>query len=414
MNRRMVAGAALLLAGAAAGFAIAVLLPGSPETASAGSGERAILYWTDPMIPGFKADGPGKSPMGMELTPVYADEAAGAGKAAATSLRIDPAVISNIGVRTAAVERSTLYRRVETVGYVGYDDDKVADIDVRVDGWVEDLGPRTEGEEVRRGDLLFRLYSRPLVGAQAEYLQALRLGQSTIIEAAAERLAALGMTDGQIADLRKNGKGRERIDIRAPQDGFVVALDAREGAFVKPGTPVMRLGDLSTVWVQTEVHEQQIGWIEVGQTARMTLAFAPGEDWRGRVDYVYPTVRAKSRTGQVRLVFDNPGLRLKPGMYASVVIEVSPRENALHVPREALIRTGRSERVILALGEGRFRPAEVRSGIESGDRVEILEGLAEGEQVVTSGQFLIDSEASLNASFLRMLGREGAEEHRHD
>lgn len=402
----------LLLLGAGAGSLVVWLLMQNREAPGPTAGdEREILYWQAPMDPSFHSDKPGKSPMGMDLVPVYAD---GKDDTPKDALKIDAAVINTIGVRTAMVERGVLPRRVETVGFIQYDEKKVAEIDVRIEGWIEDLRVRSEGEAVRRGDLLFRIYSRPLVGAQAEYLQAVRIGDRGIKEAAAERLLALGMTRDQLKALEADGKPRRHIDIRAPQDGILVALEAREGAFVKPGKPVMRFADLSSIWVQVDVYEEQIGWIEDGQAAKMTLAFAPGEDWRGAVDYVYPNIDEKSRTGRVRLLFDNPDLRLKPGMYASVSIEADPRLDALHIPREALIRTGRSERVILALGGGRFRPAEVRAGIEYKDRVEILAGLMEGEAVVTSGQFLIDSEASLTASFLRMINGAGNGEHQHD
>lgn len=410
--RRLVAAALLLLAGAAAGYGITTWMSGHGDTAGPTPGDdREILYWTDPMLPDYRADGPGKSPMGMDLVPVYADGEPDDGEPA---LRIAANVVNNLGVRTATVERGTLALGIDTVGHVAFDDDRVIDIDVRVEGWVEDLQWRTEGASVRAGDLLFRLYSRPLVSAGADYLRAVASGDAELVAASAARLEALGMSPRDVAALRDSGSADRRIEVRAPQDGVIVSLAVREGGFVRPGTPVMRLADLSSVWVEAQVHENRLGEVARGQAASMTLAAAPGRVWTGRVDYVYPTVRAASRTGRVRLVFANPDRLLMPDMFAAVRIEAAPREGVLLIPREALIRTGRSERVILALGEGRFRPAEVRSGIESGDRVEILEGLAEGEQVVTSGQFLIDSEASLNASFLRMLGREGAEEHRHD
>lgn len=409
MRRNVLLAILLALLGGALGYAVARLTGESPPP-DAGA-ERKVLYWQAPMDPSYRSDKPGKSPMGMDLVPVYADEAP---VKRVAELRIAPGVVNTIGVRTAAVERGTLFRRVDTVGYVGVAEDGIADIDVRLEGWIEDLRVRSEGETVRRGDLLFRIYSRPLVSAQAEYVQALRGGQSVMVAAAGERLRALGMSETQIGELRSSGRVMERIGVHAPQDGFVASLNIRQGAYVRPGTPVMRLADLSTVWVLADVHEDRIGWIEEGQAARMTLAFAPGREWEGRVDYVYPTIEPASRTARVRLVFANPDGELRPAMYASIAIDAAPREHVLHIPREALIRTGRSERVILALGEGRFRPAEVQSGIESGDRVEILAGLAEGERVVTSSQFLIDSEASLDASFLRMLGDEQAGEHRHD
>ncbi len=398
----------LVLLGAAAGFAVAHFLsPGDQRSASApdggGKGERKILYWRSPMNPNFRSDKPGKSPMGMDLVPVYADEA---DSATTPGLRIDPAVRNNIGVRTAAVERGTLARRVETVGYVAFDDDKVSAIHVRTAGWIERLDADTEGAEVKEGQPLFELYSRPLVSAQAEYVQALGTGRPQVIAAARERLIALGMTPGQIADLKKTRLVKQRLDVLAPQSGIVSELNVRQGAYVQPGTTAMKLADLSSVWVLVDVYEDQVDWIRPGERAVMTLPYFPGKEWVGRVDYVYPTIREASRTGRVRLVFDNPDLALRPNMYANVTIEVDPREGVLIIPVEALIRTGASERVILAMEDGRFRPAQVRTGIESGGKVEILDGLADGERVVTSAQFLLDSEASFEASMIRMLGAE--------
>ncbi|MDT8449152.1 MAG: efflux RND transporter periplasmic adaptor subunit, partial [Wenzhouxiangellaceae bacterium] len=188
-----------------------------------------------------------------------------------------------------------------------------------------------------------------------------------------------------------------------PINGYVIDLGVRQGMFVQPGTTIMSLANLSTVWVDVDIFENQIDWVETGQTARMKLPFAPEREWTGEVDYVYPTIRAETRTARVRLAFDNPDLALKPDMYAKVAIDGAPRFDIVHVPSQAVIRTGRQERVILALGDGHFRPAQVRTGLESEGRVEILVGLAEGEEIVISSQFLLDSEASMDASLLRMI-----------
>ena len=241
-----------------------------------------------------------------------------------------------------------------------------------------------------------------LVNAQTEYLQALRISQAGLAAASRERLKALGMTGGQIDGLKRNGKVDKLVDIRAPQDGIVLQLNIGEGMFIKPGTTVAVLADLSSIWVLVEVYEGQANWVAEGQRAAMRLSFLPGRRWEGVVDYVYPTVDPVSRTVRVRLKFLNPGELLKPNMYAEIELFGAPTEPVLSIPREALIRTGKSERVVLALGEGRFRPANVTAGMESGGRVEIISGLREGELVVISGQFLLDSEASLNPSFLRM------------
>lgn len=384
---------------------------------SSAGGTREILYWVAPMDPDYRRDKPGKSPMGMDLVPVYADEAGAADDQ--PSLRINSTVINNIGVKTAPVERGTLYRQIETVGFIAPDANRIEHVHVRTEGWIEQLEADTEGDRVEAGQLLFRVYSPALVSAQDEYLQALRSAQAALIRAAGSRLVALGMRSDQIDALKTRRAVRQLFDVRAPIDGFVMELNVRQGMFVQPGTTIMSLADLSKIWVDVDVFENQIDWVEAGQTAHMKLSYAPEREWTGEVDYVYPTVRPESRTARVRLAFDNPDLALKPNMYAEVTIDGAPRHNVVQVPSQAVIRAGNGERVILSLGEGRFRPARVRAGLESEGRVEIVEGLAEGEKVVVSSQFLIDSEASLDASLLRLLDEtpeqsHGTDAHRHE
>lgn len=403
MNHKAVLGVAVtaLLAGIGVGVWLADTGSQRPGAEVATGDTREILYWVAPMDPSYRRDRPGKSPMGMDLVPVYADEV-GATDDNQSSLRIDPTVINNIGVKTAPAERGTLYRKIETVGFIAPDAERIEHIHVRAEGWIEELAADTEGDRVDAGQLLFRIYSPALVSAQDEYLQALRSGQAALIRAAATRLRALGMRADQVEALKSRGEARQLFDVRALIDGFVMELNVRQGMFVQPGTTIMSLADLSTVWVDVDVFENQIDWVAQGQTAYMRLSSAPGREWTGTVDYVYPTIRPESRTARVRLAFDNPDLVLKPNMYAKVRIDGTPRHDVVHVPSQAVIRAGGNERVILALGEGRFRPAQVRTGLESAGRVEIIDGLAEGEIVVISSQFLIDSEASLDASLLRL------------
>ncbi|MFQ5534537.1 MAG: efflux RND transporter periplasmic adaptor subunit [Sphingomonadales bacterium] len=400
MNKRSVIAAALLMVGIGAGYGLSQWSGDAQDQRQDQGREKKILYWVAPMDPNYRSDQPGKSPMGMDLIPVH--EGGLPGGDDKSVLRISPAVINNIGVRTARVSRDTLSRAIETVGFIAPDDDKTSHVHVRVDGWIERLLVKTEGERVRKGDLIFEMYSPTLVNAEAEYLQALRIGRKGLTDAAAERLAALGMTGAQIDTLTASRKVERLTEVRAPQDGYVTKLSVGEGMFIEPGTTVFSLADLSSIWVMVDIFEDQAGWVEEGQSAVMTLPFVPGRTWQGAVDYVYPTVRPESRTVRVRLAFANADQTLKPNMYAEVQLSAAPRGNLLNIPREALIRTGRSERVILALDDGRFRPAKVVSGIESGDRIEILSGLREGERIVTSGQFLLDSEASLAGTFLRM------------
>ena len=359
--------------------------------------EPEILYWVAPMGPNFKRDQPGKSPMGMDLVPVYAD-ADGDDNA----IRIDPAVINNLGVRTAKVESGPLWRRIDAVASIGVDDNRVSHINLRTQGWVERMVVKSEGERVKQGDLLFELYSPDLLNAQEEYVQALGSGNASLIRASRERLIALGLEVDQIKALRRSRKTQRLVKVYAPQDGIVSSLKVGEGMFVKPATTIMTLADLSRVWVLAEVFERQADWVAVGQPAEVRLPYLPGRLWEGRVEYIYPELNPKTRTLRVRLVFDNPDEALKPNMYGKAAIFAGPKRDVLSVPREALIRSGSGNRLVVALGNGRFESREVLIGIESGDWTEIVEGVNEGEEVVVSAQFLIDSEASIKGSFVRL------------
>jgi Cu(I)/Ag(I) efflux system membrane fusion protein len=360
--------------------------------------DREILYWVAPMDANYRRDKPGKSPMGMELVPVYADADGGDG----SSISIAPEVVQNLGVRTAVAERSRLWRGIDTVGYVDYDESKVSHIHLRTEGWIENLAVESEGERVTRGQRLFNLYSPALVNAQEEFVQALVGGNKGLIRASRSRLTALGIPGSQIKRLEKERKASQTIPIYAPQDGVVASLSVRDGMYIKPATRVMSLADLSSVWLLAEVFERQADWVEVNQPAEVTLAFLPGRTWEGRVEYIYPSLDPKTRTLKARLRFPNPDEALKPNMYANVIIYGGPKDDVVVIPLEALIRTGREERVVIALGEGRFESRTVRAGIESGEWVEVIEGVQPGEDIVVSGQFLIDSEASLKASMMRM------------
>jgi len=364
--------------------------------------ERKILYWVAPMDPNFRREAPGKSPMGMDLVPVYEDADGAAGESGAPVVSISPVVVNNLGVRTAKVGRGTLWRRIDTVGYVDYDENRISHVHVRTEGWVERLLARAEGEQVSKGQLLFELYAPTLVSAQEEYLEALKSSAPGLIRASRERLHALGVPRTQIDELSRSRKVSSLVKSFAEQDGIVAALNIREGMFVKPATEVMSLADLSSVWLMAEVFERQADWVRPGQSAGARFPYLPGKNWEGKVQFVYPYLDAKTRTLKVRIRFDNTDGMLKPNMFADVTIYSGPKRDVLRVPGEALIRSGRSDRVVMALGGGRFQPREVVPGMETGDWTEILSGLQEGEQVVVSAQFLIDSESSLRASFQRM------------
>jgi len=402
---------AMVLAALALGFLLRPALSPAPaggeETAADASGEREILYWVAPMDPNFRRDKPGKSPMGMDLVPVYADDAP-----TAEGVTISPSVEHNLGVRTALAEVRPLWRKIEATGYVGFDETRISHIHLRTQGWIVRLAVAAEGEQVRAGDLLFELYAPELVNAQKEFLQAQQRGDPRLQRGAEEKLRALGMVQAEIARLARDGKASENIQVLAPHDGVVAELGVREGMYVQPNVTVMSLAGLSTVWLVAEVFESQAEWVARGQAAEARLDYLPGTVFSGQVDYVYPVLDPQTRTLRVRLRFDNADGRLKPNMYARVSIYGKLQPNALVVPRESLIRAPGRDRVVLALGGGRFHVHEVMTGLESGEWVEILAGIDEGDRVVTSAQFLIDSEASLAGSIQRLESEPRADEPR--
>ena len=360
--------------------------------------EKKILYWVAPMDPNYRQDGPGKSPMGMDLIPFYGDD----DSSDELAVTISPAIVQNLGVRTEQARVGKLPKKVHTVGYVDFDENKLSHLHLRTEGWIEKLHTKSEGERVKKGEVLMELYSPTLVNAQDEYIQALRSKNRRLINASYERLLALDVDKEQINTIKRTRKAQQLIKIKAPQDGIVSTLNAREGMFVKPNMEVLALVDLSSIWIQVEVFEREAEWVKVGNTAEITLSYIPGRTWKGGVEYVYPSLDPLTRTLRARLKFENPDEALKPNMFANVVIYGGATQDVVSIPLEALIRTGESERVIVSLGDGKFVPREVVSGIESGDRVEIVKGLSGGEEVVTSSQFLLDSEASIKASFSRM------------
>lgn len=382
------------------GFALGQWWSASSDMAGVSdTGEREVLYYKAPMDPNYRGDSPGKSPMGMELVPVYADEVAGSDPGVVS---IDPKIVNNLGVRTAAVEEGVLSRRIETVGYIGYDEDTLHQINTRVDGWIEKLAIKATGDPVTRGQALFELYSPTLVNAQEEYLATLQSSNALLRKASRQRLAAFGVSEAEIKRLESERKVRQRVPVYAMNDGFVVHLGVREGVYITAATDVMSIADLDRVWVLVEVFERQAAWVKAGQRAEFELDYLPGERWQGTVDYVYPELDSQTRTLKVRLRFDNSAELLRPNMFARVTIHGTETPSVMHVPQEALIRGGAVNRVVLALGEGRFRAQPVQVGMESGDRIEIRSGVSAGDRVVTSGQFLIDSESNIDSALARI------------
>ncbi|MDH3274842.1 MAG: efflux RND transporter periplasmic adaptor subunit [Gammaproteobacteria bacterium] len=408
MNRTTL-GAVGIIAAVIIGF----LLGRSMDSASDNAGGRtissepAVLYWVAPMDPNYRRDEPGKSPMGMDLVPVYADEAGDQ----TGIIAIDATIVNNLGVRTARAQRGELSHRIETVGYVGYDEDTMQHVHTRVDGWIEKLATKATGDPVQKGQLLFELYSPTLVNAQEEYLAALRSSNKLLLRASRERLAALGIADSEITRLDTERKTRQRVRVYAESDGVITHLGVREGIYVTSATEIMSVAELDKIWVLAEVFERQAAWVKKGQPAMVELDYLPGEMWHGTVDYVYPELDPKTRTLKVRLRFDNEARTLRPNMFARVTIRGESTGEVVHVPREALIRGGSVDRLVVALGEGRFRAQPVDVGIESGDRVEIRRGVSAGDLIVTSGQFLIDSESNIEQALSKMDGAEKPMDH---
>lgn len=377
-----------------------IIAPNDDALTSETADLKKPLYWVAPMDPNYQRDQPGKSPMGMDLIPVY-DNGGGDSDSPGT-VKIHPNVVNNLGVRTAKVEKKALHVPIRTVGYVQYNEDTLVHIHARVEGWIENLYVKANGDYVEKGEPLYAIYSPELVNAQGEYLLARKRNNKTLIEAATSRLQALQMPSAAIKELSDTGKVQHKITFTAPQTGFIDNLHIRQGFFVKPGLTMLSIGALDEVWVEAEVFERQSNQIEVGLAVTITLEYIPGKEWQGKVDYIYPTLDKATRTLKVRLRFQNPDYALKPNMFAKVTIHSDLKDKNLLVPTESVIRTGTQDRVVLALGEGRFKSVEVRVGNIVNEYTEILSGLRNDDTVVTSAQFLLDSESSITSDFKRM------------
>ncbi|MET1279228.1 efflux RND transporter periplasmic adaptor subunit [Vibrio navarrensis] len=401
-----------LLIGGALGFTANQYFNAHDMSAMAATDNKAsneLLYWVAPMDPNYKRDKPGKSPMGMDLIPVYADDLAGANDKPGT-VKIDPSVENNLGVKTAAVELAKLSPRIETVGYIAFDESQLWQTNVRVSGWVEKLYINAVGEQVKKGDVLFTLYSPELVKAQEELLNAKRTGRDGLVKGATERLLSLGVDREQINQVLRRGKASQTIEIKALANGVIASLNIREGGYLSPAQAVISAGPLNEVWVDAEVFERQAHWLTNGSQASMTLDALPGKAWQGEVDYVYPILDPKTRTLRMRLKFANPNGELKPNMFANITLQPVSDAEVLTVPKSSVIRSGGMTRVVLAQGEGKYRSARIETGREADDKVEVLQGLNQGDRIVTSAHFMLDSESSQSADLSRINGVEAPAE----
>jgi len=382
-------------------------------TATAGTGERKIKYYKSTMLPGEVRQTSGKDSMGMDMVPVYEEEAA---PAETEAIAIDPVTTQDMGIRAAIVTRGPLRHTIRTVGIIDYNETALADVTTKFKGWVEKLYVDATGQQVHRGDPLFEIYSPELYSAQREYLLAMEQptnapGADALKRSALTKLKFFDISDEQIAEIERTGEPRKTLRILAPQDGFVVEKLVVEGQMVEPGMKIYRLADLGLVWVQAQIYEQDLVYIKLGQEATVTLSYLPDREFRGRVTYIYPNLDEKTRTARVRMEFHNPGYFLKPGMFATVQVTSELEPSALLIPNMAILRSGKKNTVFVALEGGKFAPRTVTLGPPAENNMyQVLSGLREGERIVTSGQFLLDSESQLREAIQKMLepGKTGA------
>ena len=363
---------------------------------------RRVLYWHDPMVPGQKFDKPGKSPfMDMQLVPVYADEAGAEG-----TVSIDPRVVQNLGVRTAEVSKGSLAPKIEAVGNVAFNERELVLVQARVGGFVEKLHVRAPLDRVRKGEPLVDIVAPDWVAAQEEYLALRRMQEpdAALLAAARQRMLLVGIGEEAIRKLEQTGQSSPRATLYAPVSGVVAELGAREGMTVMAGAPLFRINSLASVWLNAEVPAAQSAALKPGQPVEARSSAYPGAVFKGRINALLPQVNQMTRTVVARVELANPEGRLVPGMFATVDLSPGAKKDRLLIPSEAVIQTGTRSVVVLALGEGKFKPADVQTGAETGGQTEILKGLEAGQKVVVSGQFLIDSEASLKGVMARMEG----------
>ncbi|MFK5927084.1 MAG: efflux RND transporter periplasmic adaptor subunit [Desulfuromusa sp.] len=385
----------------------------------AAAGERKIKYWQAPMDPTFIRDEPGKSPMGMDLIPVYEDQATGG-----SMITIDPTTIQNMGVRTTAVVRSDLSRTIRTVGLVSYEEPKQYVVNAKIAGWVEKLYVAETGQQVKKGQKLLEIYSPELVTAQQELLLASKnynsLKESSfpqisesaerLLEASRKRLEFWDVSKKQISRLERTGQVRKTVTLYAPYSGIVTLKMVNEGMYIKPGVALLNLADLSTVWVIADIYEYQLPWVRTGQQVEIELPYVQDRKFEARVDYLYPYVEPKTRTVKARIKFDNSDLKLRPDMYVNVYVRGEQVKDALVIPQEAVLRSGEKQTVFIALSGGRFEPRLIQTGLQGENGyIEVLQGLFAGEQVVTSSQFMLDSESKLREAIQKMLNPTRAE-----
>jgi len=368
--------------------------------------ERKIEYWVAPMNPNFISDKPGKSPMGMDLVPVYEGES----RSSESMIIIDPTVVQNTGIMTTPVEIRGISKEIRTIGLVDYDETRYAHIHTKVKGWIERLYVDFTGQRVKKGQALLEIYSPELVSTQEEYLSALsslkarNLSSDALLRSTRDRLSNWDITSDQIEELERTGKVSKVMTLHSPFNGIVVKKTALQGMNVVEGMNLYAIADLSTVWVYADIYEFELPWLEEQLDAEMTLTYIPGKKFKGKVAYIYPFLDSKTRTIKVRLEFNNENGDLKPGMYANILIKAAEKKNSVVIPKESVIHSGERDIVFISYGKGKFEPREITLGVSGeGGYYEVLDGLTGTELIVTSGQFLLDSESSLREAVRKRL-----------
>lgn len=380
------------------------------------SGEKKIAYYKDPMHPWYTSDKPGIAPdCGMELVPVYE------GESDVQGIKIDPVVVQNIGVRVETVKRQKMQKVIRTTGKIDYDETKVTTITTKIMGWVEKLYVDYTGKYISKGQPLFEIYSPELVSTQEEYLQAIRYlkkvsqsssdvkeGAQELVNSAKRRLLYWDISEKDIEEIERNNAPKKTLTIYSPVNGIVVEKMVFLGQQIMAGMELYKVADLSTVWVMADIYQMDLPWIKLGQRVELELSYLPGKTYQGKVTYIYPFLNEETKTVKVRTeVRNTANYDFKPGMFATVKFVSPVSVDAIVVPNQAIIRSGERNIAVISLGGGYFEPREVKLGVESDGLVQILEGVQEGEKIVVSSQFLIDSESNLKAAIQQISGHKG-------
>ena len=414
MNKSIIFTAVIML-GVGLGFGYWLSPASKQDSVEKAATEKKPLFYRSSMDPSITSPVPAKDSMGMDYVPVYADSAVDTAKAG--TVEIDPVVVQNIGVRTMVAKRASLSRTIRAVGRVDFDEERMARLHPKVEGWIEEIRVNKTGEAVKEGDVLLSIYSPQLVSTQQEYLLALnnvvavekssfddiRRGAQELVKSSRKRLRLLDVPEHQIRELEESREIKKSLHIHTPVSGTVIRIGSRQGQYVTPKTELYMVVDLSQVWVYADVYEYELPWVKVGDEVAMTLASVPGRTFKGSLAYIYPYAESKTRTTKVRLVFDNPELLLRPDMFSEVVIQSGTLQDAIVIPSEAVIRSGTRNQVFVVRGPGKFEPRVVKLGFESKGQVAVLEGVSVGDEVVTSAQFLVDSESKLREATAKML-----------